>query len=268
MILLYDGGGATLTEVGSPSLPPNEWHKLRTAVKRLLAARNETRAVELLAKYPFELLDGTNYFQDEFSVLHARVPLDQYLELKEMEVSDMNDPSFRRIAETVSEIGPFVRFIAVALDTDETVAQVVPPSPKITSEAVEAALADAEHLIQSRGPAHAVDRVHTALHGYLRAALQRSGVAFAQDASITALFKLLREKSPAFQGQGLGPRSSDIVRVVGALSTIIDALNTLRNQASGAHPASQLLADPEAMLAINAARTLFHYLDEKLVPLD
>jgi Abortive infection C-terminus len=38
----------------------------------------------------------------------------------------------------------------------------------------------------------------------------------------------------------------------------------LRNNASVAHPNEALLDEPEAMLAINAARTILHYLDAKL----
>ena len=126
---------------------------------------------------------------------------------------------------------------------------------------MEAALADAEELIRTEGPSHAVDRVHTALHGYLRAVLQEDNITFDSETSITALFKLLREKHPAFHH--LGPRPSDIARVSGSLTTIIDSLNTLRNKASGAHP-TEHLDDPEAMLVINAVRAILRYVDEKL----
>jgi hypothetical protein len=262
VIILFHGGGAVLTEVHGPSLPTDEWNKLRQAVARLLVARGDVQSAELLEKYPFELVDGTNYFQDEFSVLYARVPLEQYVELGEIQTDAASKQAFRLIAETITEIGPFTRFVAAALDTDERVIPVAPPSPRVTSEAVERALADAEHLIRSRGPSSAVDRVHTALHGYLRAVLERSGVVFPQDASITALFKLLRENNPPLRD--LGYRSEDAIKMIRAMSTIVDSLNTLRNLASGAHPTEQVLAEAEAMLAINATRTLLHYLDEKL----
>lgn len=261
MIILYHGGGATLTEVMGSSLTQDEWSNKRTVVRRLLIANGETRAAELMDRYPFELVDGTNAFGDEFSVLYARVPMKSYLELKEMESTRENSVAFRQIAATISELTPYVRFIAVTLDTNERVEEVTQPVLKVTSEAVEAALADAEELIRTEGPSHAVDRVHTALHGYLRAVLQQDNITFDSEASITALFKLLREKHPAFHY--LGPRSSDIAKVSGSLSTIIDSLNTLRNKASGAHP-TEHLDDPEAMLVINAVRAILRYVDEKL----
>jgi hypothetical protein len=44
----------------------------------------------------------------------------------------------------------------------------------------------------------------------------------------------------------------------------VDALNPLRNKASVAHANPVLLPEPEAMLVINAARSILHYVDEKV----
>ncbi len=136
------------------------------------------------------------------------------------------------------------------------------PTPRITSAVVERAIADAETLMNSSGATSGVDRIHTALHGYMRAACDDGGITYANDASMTALFKLLRDQHQAFAG--LGPRSQDIVQVMRAMSAVMDALNPIRNSASVAHPNAQLLDTPEAMLVINAARTILHYLDAKL----
>jgi hypothetical protein len=48
------------------------------------------------------------------------------------------------------------------------------------------------------------------------------------------------------------------------MSTIVDALQPMRNRASLAHANEQLLCREDAVLAINAARSLIHYLDAKL----
>jgi len=262
MKILYYGGGASLTELLGPALAEEEWNKLRVAVGRLLRARGDTKASEILERYPFQLLEGTNYFGDEFSGLYAKVSLEEYVELDELHAVPEIRISLKHIASTISEIGPFARFIAAGFDTEEKVVPVAPPSPKITSEAVERALEDAEQLIKTRGPSSAIDRVHTAFHGYLRVVLERKEIKFAEGDSITALFRLLRENDPALQD--LGHRSEDALKMIRAMSTVIDSLNILRNRASGAHPNDEILAEPEAMLAINAARTLLHYLDEKL----
>lgn len=106
------------------------------------------------------------------------------------------------------------------------------------------------------------DRVHTAAHGYLRAAVERTGHGASPLASATDLFKQLREHDQRLRSHVEG--SEHAKRIVMALASIVDAANTLRNTASAAHPSGQLLQRAEAMLVINAARSLIHYLDAKL----
>ncbi len=45
----------------------------------------------------------------------------------------------------------------------------------------------------------------------------------------------------------------------------MDAFNPIRNHGSVAHPNKDLLKKDEAMLVINVARTILHYLDAKVV---
>lgn len=135
-------------------------------------------------------------------------------------------------------------------------------TPRITSEIVTRALADAEALIASTGATSAVDRVHTAMHGYLIAVCGAAAVTPPSDASMTALFKLLRREHPKLSD--LGPRSEEITKVLNACASILDAMNPVRNRASVAHPNQQLLADDEARLVISVSRTLLNYLDAKL----
>jgi hypothetical protein len=137
-------------------------------------------------------------------------------------------------------------------------------SPKlvITSQVVERAISDAETLITSEGATSGVDRLHTVLHGYLKAVCEQAGITFDVDATMNRLFRLIRDQHPAFSD--LGPRAQDITMVMRSMASIMDAMNPIRNNASVAHPNKDLLDAPEAMLVINAARTLLHYLDAKL----
>lgn len=137
------------------------------------------------------------------------------------------------------------------------------PSSSITaSQVVERALADADHLLAKSGPISCIDRLHTALHGYLKDLAVRAGLAVDDQASLTQLFKLLRASHPKFLH--LGSQDKDIVRVLNSLSNVVDALNTIRNHASVAHPNDNLLDEAEAMLMVNVTRTLFHYLSAKM----
>jgi len=140
---------------------------------------------------------------------------------------------------------------------------VLSPDPQISSAVVERAIADVEALIQSSGAVSGVDRIHTALHGYLLAVCDTQKIVYGKDETMNALFKLLRLHHPEFQD--LGTRSEDIERILKAFATIMDALNPIRNKGSVAHPNKELLNKEEAMLVINVTRTLLHYLDSKLV---
>lgn len=152
------------------------------------------------------------------------------------------------------------------LDLAARCAEVVavgPPSPEISSRVVEHALKDAAALLESRDPVSAVDRAHTALHGYLKEACQRQGIECAPDAMATQVFKLLRSSHPALAQ--LGPQHESVVKLLQAMSSMVDALAPLRNRGSLAHANEELLGRDEATLAINAVHTLIQFLDAKLL---
>ncbi len=81
------------------------------------------------------------------------------------------------------------------------------------------------------------------------------------DADITALFGLIREKHPKLQTHAPGVEGTNILR---GMARIVDALNPVRNRHSMAHPSEELLDEPEALLAVNAVKSLLHYLNTKL----
>lgn len=135
--------------------------------------------------------------------------------------------------------------------------------PKINSAVVERAISDVEALIQTSGAVSGVDRIHTALHGYLHAVCDVENIVCGEGDSMTKLFKLLRQHHPALLNLGTGSRY--IERILQSCANIMDALNLIRNNASVAHPNEDLLNKEEAMLVINVTRTLLHYLDAKFV---
>jgi hypothetical protein len=145
-------------------------------------------------------------------------------------------------------------------------AQVRMPDLLVTSQVVERALADAEHLIANgRGASSALDRVHTSLHGYLIQLCVEAELipCSGEHLSITALFKILREEHPKFLYAG--PRGAEVGSALKASSSIIEAINTLRNNASVAHPNEAVVPEPEAMYLVNLARSLLHYIEMKRV---
>ena len=148
------------------------------------------------------------------------------------------------------------------------VAAVEPTSPKVASELVRQALADAQSLMEAQGPTSALDRVHTALHGYLKAVCRSAGLdltALPADSGSTQLFKLMRERHPALRD--LGVQDEAMRKVIFSIGNILDALNPLRNRGSLAHANDQLVGSNEALLVINLTRSIIQYLDAKVAGL-
>jgi hypothetical protein len=104
--------------------------------------------------------------------------------------------------------------------------------------------------------------MHTALHGFLRQICLHLEIDCLENESITAVFRRLRQ-SDALASSRLG-NGDEIARMVGGMSTIVDALNTVRNRESLAHPNESRIGDDEAVLVIDATRAVFRYLERKL----
>lgn len=135
-------------------------------------------------------------------------------------------------------------------------------SPAASSSVVEHALKDAAALLESRGPVSAFDRVHTALHGYLKDACLRIPVEVPPLATTSQLLKLLRQHHPVISD--LGEQHDSLSKIMHGMSAVIEGLSTQRNKASLAHANDHLLDHDDAVLAINAAKTLIQFLDAKL----
>jgi hypothetical protein len=203
---------------------------------------------------PLEV-DGTT--RERFiRILEERQPHDQAKILRG--VLSKCPPSGQNSRRT-SERAKAIQEMAVRLERGSAVRSA---QPQITSEVVQRAIKDAEALIAANGATSGVDRLHTALHGYLKAVVDKAAITSGADPSLTDLFKLLRERHPKFQSSG--PRAADIDQVIRAMAAIVAVLNPVRNRASVAHPNDNLLDEPEAMLVINAVQTILHYIDARL----
>ena len=148
--------------------------------------------------------------------------------------------------------------IATRLESD---GQVDTPEIQNTSEVVFEALQDAEVLLNTRGAKSAVDRAHTALHGYLKKLCLDRGEHVPANSSLTALFKVIRERFPEFSG--IIPHDAEAKRIFGSMASALDSLNTIRNRGTLAHPNDLLLESAEAMLYINLSRAVLAYMEAK-----
>jgi len=149
--------------------------------------------------------------------------------------------------------------LARRLDAD---GEVDTPQIQETSEVVLEALKDAEVLLTTRGPKSAVDRAHTALHGYIKKLCNDRALPMTSEPSLTSVFKLLREKFPEFSASIA--HDDEAKRVFGCMASALDSLNTIRNRGTLAHPNELLLDHPEAMLYINLTRAVLGYIESKI----
>jgi len=202
-----------------------------------------------------ETLEGTTR-QRFIEILSTRTPHDQAKILRGV-VDRFGDND----AATPSRVRLREEILGWAAGLEGT-AMITIASPIETRAVVLRALADAESLMRTNGATSVVDRIHTALHGHLLALCESAGIELEDDVTTARALKLLRQNHPDLEATG--PRAADITRVLNSMGTILDALNPLRNNASVAHPNRDLLEPPEALLAINAGRTIFAYIDAKL----
>lgn len=129
------------------------------------------------------------------------------------------------------------------------------------STSVMRALGDAKALIGTVDSSSAIDRAHTALHGYLVQLCTDNQIDLPSDPTASKAFKQLRQFHPSLQESG--HRAEEITRVLNSFAASIDAFSTLRNRASLAH-VNELLDVPEATAIVNAMYTVFRYIQDSM----
>ena len=214
---LWDRGNAADYKLES-SVPSAGSHaKTIQRVQGLLARRDQPLAIDLLERTPFGLYAACNHFGDEFNVLLFEAPLARYEELRLFRTDPHSKHLLGAIADVFGEVGIHIRIIAAEIVDD--LGLVHPPEPAITLEVVDRALKDAEILLAQASPVSAVDRVHTALHGYLLGQCRRAGIACeVTDPSSARLFGLIRAHHPALAPVGnWGEQMTTLLRSMGAI---------------------------------------------------
>lgn len=173
-----------------------------------------------------------------------------------------------------SAVTPQEQHINLLLSNHQQHYQIIDGLLNVTSAAVAApqvsesisttvmrALGDAKALIGTIDTSSAIDRAHTALHGYLVKLCSDENISLPADPTVSKAFKELRGSHPAMVATG--NRAAEITRVLNSFAASIDAFSTLRNRASLAH-VNELLDVPEATATVNAMYTIFRYVQDCL----
>lgn len=270
MPTLYHHSGASGYTVEGLAMTDAEWSRRLSQLERILTLRKQNEAVSLLRRLPWKVYVGDNHFHDEFEILYAYLETEAYVEAGGIESDENLRTAARVIASTYGELGMgYLRFVGFGLRKENEALPAPAPEPTITSATVRRALEDAELLVGQGRATSAVDRAHTALHGYLTERARRLSIHVggpgAARLSSAALYKRIRQAHSAFQ---TGPHAEHAALVGQTLATVVDRMDTLRNNASVAHPNDDLLDEPEAQLVITAVWAILRYLDARLAPLD
>ena len=255
-------GGARDYEIQGPVPSKDNHDRFFAALKSLLHLRGYTHSLELLERHPFGIFEATNAWNDEFNMLFRRAPLEEYEDLRLLMGDRESQLALRGICEAMAELGLPVRLIGAEMDMDVQVDPVPSPEMEVDAEIVNRVLKDAVLLLRDRDAVSAVDRVHTALHGYLIHLCKDAEIPIGEDPSTTNLFAELRRLHPALNPSG--PRQDDVTKMYRGMAQVISALEPLRNRTSVAHPNEVLLEEAEAMLYINSVRKLLHFLSAKV----
>lgn len=124
MLTLYKGSGANGFNTDGQQLPYSDTKRLLDNAASLLIARGSKSAANYLKTISFNIINSSNSFNDDFHILFAAVPLETYESLRQHCDTLNGKYDFSVIANTVSEIGPYIRFIAVELQMQPEQAEV------------------------------------------------------------------------------------------------------------------------------------------------
>lgn len=113
-VVLHHGSGAGDFDIVGDPIDPGESRRFLSNARRLLHARGQSGAIDVLELAHFAIFPATNHFNDDFHVLHADVPLSDY------EAVRVNQEHLRQgaalLADAVGEAeGPYIRFVSVGL---------------------------------------------------------------------------------------------------------------------------------------------------------
>ena len=128
------------------------------------------------------------------------------------------------------------------------------------SATIQKAVDDAMAFIRDRKYDSAVDRVHTAFHGYLRYLLADHQIAYGREDSLSALYNKLHD----YYGNSIQPPdvAARIKTIMRSGAGIINSVNELRNNNTIAHPNGPLIQEREALLVIRFVNAIVDYVED------
>ena len=111
------------------------------------------------------------------------------------------------------------------------------------NETLRRAIGDASTFMAQGKYSSCIDRVHTAIHGYLRIKLDELDVTYEETDMMPKLFNLLYQKWSSLNNSDINEM---MLKAIRSASATLDALNNIRNRHSLAHPNTEIIDEQEA----------------------
>ncbi|WP_283153613.1 abortive infection family protein [Guptibacillus hwajinpoensis] len=135
---------------------------------------------------------------------------------------------------------------------------------KYDIEFVKEVLQQADVLIANHSYSSAVDRAHTAIHGYLKEVCDKKNIIFnEQNVKIQDMWSKMKTDHPCFNID-FKDHHKPINHTVNAISKFLESMNDIRNRHGFSHPNEDIIEEKEARLIINLSRVLLYYIDSKV----
>lgn len=129
---------------------------------------------------------------------------------------------------------------------------------------VQDTLDQCQTLISQHNCQSAVDRAHTALHGYLKETCRKAGLIIKENnPKIQDYWSKIKQEHPCIlidHSQSHLP----INQIVNAIGKLLENINGIRNNKSFSHPNEEIIGESEAKLVINLSRSILQYIDSRV----
>lgn len=128
------------------------------------------------------------------------------------------------------------------------------------NETLRRAIGDASIFIGQGKYSSCIDRVHTAIHGYLRSKLDDLEVSYEESDMMPKLFNLLYREWETLNNSDLDDM---MLKALRSASATLDVLNDIRNRHSLAHPNDNIIGENEAKLVLGLAESISRYINKR-----
>lgn len=128
------------------------------------------------------------------------------------------------------------------------------------NETLKRAIGDATILMSQGRYGSSIDRIHTALHGYLRVQLDHLEVSYEESDMMPKLFNLLYKK---WETIGNSEVDDMMLKSLRSASSILTVLNDIRNRYSLAHPNDEIIEESEAKLVLGLTECICSYMEKR-----